>query len=64
MDDFVKRIVKTKSYVSTLYHVESEEELTLKWYNTNKLLETGFTGVKTGITDNAGACMVAILPLD
>jgi serine-type D-Ala-D-Ala carboxypeptidase (penicillin-binding protein 5/6) len=27
------------------------------WYNTNKLLEDGFLGVKTGITPTAGPCL-------
>ena len=29
------------------------------WKNTNKLLNCGFNGVKTGITDNAGPCLCA-----
>jgi hypothetical protein len=31
------------------------------WKNTNKLLEKGFYGIKTGITDNAGPCLAAAL---
>jgi serine-type D-Ala-D-Ala carboxypeptidase (penicillin-binding protein 5/6) len=28
------------------------------WENTNKLIDkTGYDGIKTGITDNAGACL-------
>lgn len=27
--------------------------------NTNKLLEYGFTGIKTGITDAAGPCLAS-----
>ena len=27
-------------------------------------MDIGFNGVKTGITDNAGACMIAMLPLN
>ena len=27
--------------------------------NTNKLLEDGFDGIKTGITDTAGPCLAA-----
>lgn len=29
------------------------------WKNTNKLLEKGFYGIKTGITENAGPCLAA-----
>lgn len=29
------------------------------WKNTNKLLDKGFIGIKTGITDNAGPCLAA-----
>lgn len=33
------------------------------WFNTNKLLEKGFLGVKTGVTDTAGPCLVASMRL-
>lgn len=29
------------------------------YLNTNKLLEDGFDGIKTGITDSAGPCLAA-----
>jgi len=29
------------------------------WKNTNRLLEKGFHGIKTGITENAGPCLAA-----
>jgi D-alanyl-D-alanine carboxypeptidase len=31
------------------------------WTNTNKLLEKGFSGIKTGITPNAGPCLSSML---
>jgi D-alanyl-D-alanine carboxypeptidase len=31
----------------------------LSWENTNKLLWSGFSGTKTGITPNAGPCLSA-----
>ena len=31
----------------------------LKWENTNKMLWEGWTGIKTGITPNAGPCLAA-----
>jgi D-alanyl-D-alanine carboxypeptidase len=30
-----------------------------KWKNTNKLLDDGWEGVKTGTTDTAGHCLMA-----
>ena len=30
-----------------------------QFQNTNKLLEDGFDGIKTGITDTAGPCLAA-----
>lgn len=32
-------------------------ERAIFWENTNKLLDRGFRGVKTGITTSAGACL-------
>lgn len=29
------------------------------WENTNRLLDDGFEGIKTGITDTAGPCLSA-----
>ena len=29
------------------------------WKNTNKLLDKGFQGIKTGITDAAGPCLAS-----
>ena len=35
-----------------------------QWQNTNKLLEMGYTGLKTGITPTAGPCLAASLQKD
>jgi D-alanyl-D-alanine carboxypeptidase len=32
----------------------------LTWRNTNKLLECGWEGVKTGTTETAGHCLMAL----
>lgn len=37
---------------------ESEWGL-LRWENTNKMLKEGWSGIKTGITPNAGPCLAA-----
>jgi D-alanyl-D-alanine carboxypeptidase len=31
------------------------------WQNTNKLLDKGYEGLKTGITDSAGPCLASSL---
>jgi len=36
---------------------EDLEKETKIWKNTNKLLNLGFSGLKTGITDTAGPCL-------
>jgi D-alanyl-D-alanine carboxypeptidase len=35
------------------------EQRELRWFNTNKLLDVGFTGIKTGHTDVAGPCLAS-----
>jgi D-alanyl-D-alanine carboxypeptidase len=43
--------------------VEDNDEVSeseINWENTNKLLDKGFKGVKTGITPAAGACLSAL----
>ena len=34
------------------------------WFNTNKLLESGFIGIKTGHTDAAGPCLASCIMYD
>ena len=34
-----------------------------RWNNTNKLLKKGWMGIKTGITDAAGPCLAAYIPI-
>ena len=31
----------------------------MKWKNTNKLLDQGFEGIKTGHTETAGPCLAS-----
>lgn len=35
-----------------------------RWTNTNKLLDSGFSGVKTGVTAAAGPCLCVALERD
>lgn len=47
----LRAIAQTKTYEVPRLHK--------KWDNTNKLLDDGFEGLKTGITDTAGPCLAA-----
>lgn len=49
--EFLRRIIITKKF--------SVERYNKVWVNTNKLLDDGFLGIKTGITDSAGPCLAA-----
>lgn len=58
-EDF-RKIVKTKDYRAKVKYVHLGKkviERLIFWENTNKLLDKGFHGVKTGITKSAGACL-------
>ncbi|CAD8073643.1 unnamed protein product [Paramecium sonneborni] len=50
-------IVKTKIYYSEIEDKFGESK-EIFWENTNKMLYQGFRGVKTGITKEAGPCVV------
>lgn len=57
-----KKIVNTKKYKAFIKCVDENDDVSesqIIWENTNKLLERGFGGIKTGITKPAGACMSA-----
>lgn len=36
---------------------EEKDRIDITWRNTNKLLMEGWEGIKTGQTNNAGACL-------
>jgi D-alanyl-D-alanine carboxypeptidase len=55
-DEDFRSIVDTKSYTAEILGQDGVIRFQ-NWENTNKLLGTGFCGVKTGITDNAGPCL-------
>ena len=38
---------------------DNGDQIKLKWINTNFLLNSGFDGMKTGITPTAGPCLIA-----
>lgn len=56
-----RKIVGTEAY-SCEYLSESMEDIveTKEWRNTNKLLERGWEGIKTGHTIPAGACLASV----
>ena len=53
----VSSTIEYKTTVMTSKGTERE----LVWKNTNKLLEKGFSGLKTGTTDIAGPCLSSVL---
>ena len=52
-----REIVRTKSYISTLYTPSTNSYRRVCWLNTNKLLDVSWIGVKTGVTPTAGPCL-------
>ncbi|CAK60450.1 unnamed protein product (macronuclear) [Paramecium tetraurelia] len=46
--------MKYDTFQQPLYNQKSYE-----WKNTNKLLDKGFFGIKTGVTDSAGPCLAS-----
>ena len=51
------QIVNTKQYESIIKNMKSASTRKELWFNTNKLLDKGFIGLKTGITNTAGPCL-------
>lgn len=57
----IKKIVNTKYYTCFIESYFGNEVKELTWENTNKLLwMKGWTGIKTGVTPNAGPCLAAL----
>jgi len=50
-------IVSTVSYEAKMYCKHTKKKLLQLWTNSNKLLEQGFEGIKTGVTTTAGPCL-------
>lgn len=73
--DLFRKIINTKTYKAEYQLVELQQQpgedgtdqqiveirnsYHLEWENTNKLLWEGWSGIKTGITPNAGPCLAA-----
>ena len=53
-----REIVSTKSY-SCVSRDDTQTEYS--WENTNKLLDKGWVGAKTGVTPHAGPCLSAAM---
>jgi serine-type D-Ala-D-Ala carboxypeptidase (penicillin-binding protein 5/6) len=56
----IEKIVSTRSYSTYVRDIRGNQRLVV-WTNTNKLLEKGFCGIKTGVTPNAGPCLSSML---
>ncbi|CAD8054516.1 unnamed protein product [Paramecium sonneborni] len=53
--DIFHQVISCKEYISKSINNSKYYE----WKNTNKLLEKGFFGIKTGVTDSAGPCLAS-----
>lgn len=59
-DSVIRKIVSTRQHACTLGSVQGYSR-NIVWSNTNVLLDIeGYFGMKTGTTDAAGACLVAM----
>jgi len=56
----IQKVSSTQSYEASVVDSKGQTR-TLNWKNTNKLLEKGFEGLKTGTTPNAGLCLSSVL---
>jgi len=56
----IEKIVSTKIYNAEVFDSKGKARI-LTWKNTNKLLDKGFDGLKTGTTPNAGLCLCSVL---
>ena len=54
--DLIRDIIMKKSYKCTLISKYGEPQKYI-WYNSNKLLNQFFRGMKTGVTPSAGPCL-------
>jgi D-alanyl-D-alanine carboxypeptidase len=58
-EDDLRKIVSTKEYKCVITNAYDTRKITYR--NTNKMLDFGFEGVKTGITNNAGPCLCSTI---
>ncbi|EAS03230.2 D-alanyl-D-alanine carboxypeptidase family protein (macronuclear) [Tetrahymena thermophila SB210] len=59
-----KKIVTTKIHTAQVKVKNQQglyENVSWTWENTNKLLDKGWSGIKTGITDAAGPCLASCI---
>ena len=52
-----REIVRAKVHSCVAYNIDNRTCRRLKWGNTNRLLDTGWLGIKTGHTSTAGPCL-------
>jgi D-alanyl-D-alanine carboxypeptidase len=62
-NQYLRKVVSTKNYSCKVepYTGGAGEGRTLSWENTNRMLWKGWSGIKTGVTPNAGPCLAASL---
>lgn len=59
-NDLFRKIVTTKEIELEIRNDRYGLSKKKIWKNTNKLLEKGWGGVKTGTTETAGHCLIAV----
>ena len=59
-----RQIVKTQKYNCESRLFPGQNGHIYHWQNTNKLLESGYSGLKTGVTPTAGPCLAATIKRD
>jgi D-alanyl-D-alanine carboxypeptidase len=58
-NEFFKKIVGTKEITIDIKNDRYGLSKKKSWRNTNRLLEKGWEGVKTGTTETAGHCLIS-----
>lgn len=61
-NDLISQIMKAESYVARFYEDQDCDSpyVEITWENTNRLLSNGWSGIKTGHTTSAGACLASV----
>ena len=54
-----KKIASTREHFCSTF-ADDGHKAVKRWENTNKLLERGWEGVKTGLTPSAGSCLSSV----
>ena len=59
-NDAFRKVMSTKEYRCELYEENLQSIGSRVWKNTNKLIDMGWEGIKTGHTPSAGCCLAGL----